>query len=369
LLTGTYVIHHQLDFIDRTKLSEFKDQIVTVRLGDIPMDKISGYKQLALQDPNVKEISIGPHLPRLENFGNMARSYTFRELGEATYSMEQMDADFDFPSMFHLEFVSGRDFSKDNLADSTAIILNEKAVSELGVTADKALGFQAEVITYYEIAGEMVAVPSTHKVIGVVKDFPYASVHHTIGPIAICGQSNASEMMYIRLEVATFQKSLDHLLKVWKQIYPATPFQYWFMDEEFGRLYRTERQMGELFIYLAAMAIFIACLGLFGLASFTAEQKIKEIGIRKVLGASAFQILLLLTSRYMKLTLIAFLFGIPIAYIAIRSWMETFVYKAELGVGFYCWACLLILSITLFTVGIESLKAARANPSDSMRHE
>ena len=130
------------------------------------------------------------------------------------------------------------------------------------------------------------------------------------------------------------------------------------MDDEFGRLYRTERQMATLVLYLAGIAIFIACLGLFGLASFTAEQKTKEIGIRKVLGASSVQVLAMLTSRYVKLALISFVIGIPISFIVIRSWLETFVYKAEIGNWLYLWACLLIISITIITVGVESLRAA-----------
>jgi putative ABC transport system permease protein len=127
--------------------------------------------------------------------------------------------------------------------------------------------------------------------------------------------------------------------------------------------------MAKLFFALATMAILIACLGLFGLASFTAEQKMKEIGIRKVLGASALQVLLMLTARYVKAAMLAFIIGVPIAYVAIRSWMETFAYKAEIGSWFYLWACFLIISFTVITVGIESLRAARANPSDSIRHE
>ena len=127
--------------------------------------------------------------------------------------------------------------------------------------------------------------------------------------------------------------------------------------------------MGELFLNLAGMAILIACLGLFGLASFTAEQKTREIGIRKVLGASSLQMLILLTSRYVKLALIAFVIGVPISFFAISSWMETFVYKAEPGVSYYIWSCLLVISIIILTVSIESLKAARSNPSDSIRHE
>jgi putative ABC transport system permease protein len=370
LLTGTYVIYRQLAFIDHTKLSEYKDQVITVRLGGVvDTDKIANFKQIARQDPRVKDISMGPHLPRRENFGLMSRVFEFRELGETEYKWDHLDVDFDFPSMFHLEFVAGRNFSPNNPADTAAIILNEKAVRQLGITPEKALGLQSEDLSFTEVQGQMVPVRVMRKVIGVVKDFNYASLRKTIAPIVIGGHSKTSEMMYIRMAGTEYPGIIRYLLNTWKQIYPATPFQYWFMDEEFGRLYQTERQMGRLFMYLASIAIFIACLGLFGLASFTAEQKIKEIGIRKVLGASTFQVLLLLTSRYVKLTLIAFVVGIPVAYVATHSWMDTFVYKAEMGNWFYFWVCLLIIFLTVFTVGIESFRAARANPSDSIRHE
>ncbi|HTE31320.1 MAG TPA: FtsX-like permease family protein [Chryseolinea sp.] len=370
LLTGTYVIHDQLAFIDHTKLSEFKDQIITVRLGGIvDNDKIPNFKQIARQDPRVKEISTGPHLPRNENFGNMSRSFEFKEVKEGNFSFEQLDIDLDFTTMFHLEFVAGRDFSVDNPADSSAIVINEQALKTLGVTPEKALGLQAEVITYYEIKGQMVAVKSVYQVIGVVKDFNYASLHKAIGPVALHANPKGGEMMYVKLSGTEYPQVIAALWDNWKKIYTATPFQYWFMDEEFGRLYKAERQMAQMLSYLAGMAIFIACLGLFGLASFTAEQKTKEIGIRKVMGASTTQVLMLLTSRYVKLTLIALLLGIPIAFLVIRSWMQTFEYKVEIGYGIYIWSCALILAVTIFTVAIESLRAARANPADSMRHE
>jgi putative ABC transport system permease protein len=299
----------------------------------------------------------------------MNRSFHVVELGDAEYSWDQLDADFDFTSMFQLSIIAGRDFFKSNPADSNAMLINEAAVRELGIAKEKVPGIQLEVTTYYEQNGQMVAVKELHPVIGVVQDFNYASVRKIIEPIAISGQANAAEMMYIKLEGGKFPEVIDRLQQTWKQIYPATPFQFWFMDEEFGRLYQTERQMAKLFFALATIAILIACLGLFGLASFTAEQKMKEIGIRKVLGASAFQVLLLLTSRYVKLAMLAFILGVPIAYVAIRSWMGTFAYKAEIGNWFYLWACLLITAFTVVTVGIESLRAARTNPSDSIRHE
>lgn len=370
IITGTYVIHHQLAFIDHTKLSEYKDQIVTVRLGEsVARQKIAGFKQIAQQNPHVREISTGPHLPRRENFGFMGRAFQFRELDETQRNWDHLDVDFDFPSMFRLEFVAGRNFSVNNPSDTMAIILNETAVKELGVTAEKAIGLQAENTYFIEVHGKPEPVTMTYKVIGVAKDFNYASVRKIISPIAIGAQWRATEMMYIMLAGDKFSETLDHLQNVWKQVYPSTPFQYWFMDEEFGRLYQTERQMAKLFRYLGGMAMIIACLGIFGLASFTAEQKTKEIGIRKVMGASTLQILLMLTSRYVRLALIAFFIGIPLAAVAVHSWMESFVYKAEIGGWYMLWACLLILLVTVFTVGFESLRAARANPSVSMRHE
>ena len=371
LLSGTYVIHDQLEFIDHGKLSEFKDQIITVRLNNVSMTDMPGFIQKSTLDPHVKEISFGPHLPRLDNFGNLSRSYNFDALGISDLSVEQFDTDFDFPAMFGLEFIAGRNFSKDNPADTSAIIMNERSVRELGILPTNAIGLQAEDIAYYERQGKMVPVVTKHKVIGVVKDFNYASVHRNISPMAIQGQWKGSEMMYLRLsgDSKEYADAIDKLSMNWKQVFPGSPFQFWFMDQEFGRLYQTERQMGKLFVSLAGMAILIACLGLFGLASFTAEQKTREIGIRKVLGASSFQMLILLTSRYVKLALIAFVLGVPIVIFAISSWMETFVYKAEPGISYYIWSCLLVISIIVITVSVESLRAASANPSDSIRHE
>ena len=371
LLSGTYVIHSQLDFIDHGKLSEFKDQIITVRLDNALVKNMPEFIQKITQDHDLTEISFGPHLPRLDNFGNLSRSYHFKELGVANFSVEQFDTDFDFPTMFNLEFIAGRDFSKDNPADTSAIILNARAVRDMGIAPANAIGLSAEEVAFYEQHGKMVAVTTQHNVIGVVKDFNYASVHRNVEPMAIQGQWKSSEMMYLRLpgDATTYADVIDRLSRTWKQVFPGTPFQHWFMDQEFGRLYQSERQMGELFFNLAGMAILIACLGLFGLASFTAEQKTREIGIRKVLGASSLQMLILLTSRYVKLALIAFVIGVPISFFAISSWMETFAYKADPGVSYYIWSCLLVISIIILTVSIESLKAARSNPSDSIRHD
>ena len=369
ILSGTYVIHQQLAFINESKLSENKDQVLTVRLSAVDMTKIESFKQLASQQQNVAAISTGAHLPRLENFGDASQGFRFGKPGENDHTWELFHSDFDFPKMFKLEFIAGRNFSHNNPADSMAIIINETAAKELGIPIDQAPGLTAETVYFIEQQGQMVPVTAFHKVIGVVKDFNYTSVRKRIGPMAISGYQKSSEMMYIALDGSGFTDAIDELHHTWSKLFPATPFQYWFMDEEFGRLYRAERRMATLVLYLGGIAVLIACLGLFGLASYTAEQKTKEIGIRKVLGASTRQMMLLLTSRYIKLSFIAFIVGIPIAIFLTNWWMSSFEYKANLGYSFYFGTCALIVVFTLTTVAIESLRAARTNPSESMRHE
>jgi putative ABC transport system permease protein len=175
--------------------------------------------------------------------------------------------------------------------------------------------------------------------------------------------------MNIRLSGDNYPGAIASLEKSWKKMYPSNPFKYWFMDQEFGRLYKQEMQMGKLADYFTGFTIVIACLGLFGLASFTAEQKTKEIGIRKVLGASIGQILVLLTNKFVRLVLISYVLAIPLALYAMNSWLQNFAYKVPLHWSAFAGAGLLILVLTYITVGIESIRAAVANPVDSIRHE
>lgn len=369
ILSSTYVVHEQLSFINDSKLSENKDQVLTVRLSGVDINKIESFKQQAQQQSNVGNISTGAHLPRRENFGDASRAIRFKEIKNSERTWEFFHGDFDFPAMFKLELIAGRNFSKNNPGDSAAIILNETAVKDLGITPEQAPGLTAETLYFVEQKGEMVPVVVALKVIGVMKDFHYTSLKKVVGPAAISGSYKEAEMMYVTLEGGDFSSTIDRIHKTWSELFPATPFQYWFMDEEFGRLYRAERRMAALVLYLGGIAVLIACLGLFGLASYTAEQKTKEIGIRKVLGASTQQMMIFLTSRYVKLSLIAFIIGIPVAMVLTSWWMNTFQYKAETGYWFYFWTCSLIILVTLSTVAFESLRAARTNPSQSMRHE
>jgi putative ABC transport system permease protein len=360
LIIGTVVIDRQLTYINDSKLGSLQSQIITVRtFGFIDMRHTQQFKHLAQQNADVSNISLGTHIPRLETFGWIDTRIKVPSLNDNSYMWQKLDVDSDFPAMFNLEFIAGRNFSIQNPADSAAIILNESAVKDLHITENNALGLILE----NEYTGQK------RQVIGVVKDFPYSSIKKEIQPLIISGDYPNAENMYIRLEGKNYAAAIESLQKIWKQVYPSAPFQHWFMDEEFGRLYADEIRTGTIFKYFAGLAIFIGCLGLFGLASFTAEQKRKEIGIRKVLGASALQILLLLSSRFLKLIVISFFIGIPLAYFTMNNWLEDFAYRAEIGWIVFLGAGAFILVITCVTIGIESLRAAIANPVDSIRHE
>jgi putative ABC transport system permease protein len=361
LITGAAVVHNQLEFIQSGKLAAHGEQIISVRLNDSEQHQ----REAFLQDKNVADVSFSDHLPRRSNMGFMTLPFVFPSLTRDEHMWDGFHADENFASMFDLEFVGGRNFSHSSPADTTNVILNEAAVNAMHLTTDQALGLSVSV--NIDFAG-----PDHHiegHVIGVVKDFPYASVRNVITPMVLIGRYKNSETMNIRLSGNNYQEAITNLEKKWRQLFPSAPFKYWFMDEEFAKLYEQEQRMGKLSDYFTLFAIVIACLGLFGLASFTAEQKTKEIGIRKVMGASVRQILFLLTNRFVRLVLISFVISIPLAIYAMNSWLENFAYKVPMHWSVFVGAGGLILALTYLTVGIESIRAAIANPVNSIRHE
>jgi putative ABC transport system permease protein len=362
LIVGTIVIQRQLSFISAATLSEHKDEILTVRLAGVAsMDKIESFRQAARLHSSVSAVALGNHLPRHENFGWIDRAFAVPTLGETPHIWQQFGVDAAFSPMFNLEFIAGRNFS-NSPADSNAYIVNEQVVRDLGLTPDKVLGLELE-SKGYQSHNQKGAV------IGVVKDFNYSSVRKHILPLVVSGRHNDAETLYIKMEGNNYGETLAYLEKAWKQIYPSAPFQYWFMNEEFERLYQLEMRMGKVFSFFAGFTIIIACLGLFGLASFTAEQKTKEVGIRKVLGASPVQILILLTTRFVKLIVIAFLLAIPAGFLGIEKWLTSFAYHIDIDWLIFLWSGLFILFLTYVVVGIESLRAALTNPVDTIRYE
>lgn len=364
LIISTAVIHNQMSLIQNTKLAQHDDQIMTVRLvGLIDKRKFDGFRQLAMQHQAVKQMAMSSHFPIQENFGWNEHPIVVPVFGKAEHMWDEFKCDGEFSSMFNLELVAGRHFLADNPADSNAYVINESAVKDLGISAEQAIGLELESKFWEE------QFSRKGMIVGVIKDFNYRTVRRPISPMLLNCNGMQAETVNIRLEGHDYTDAIAYLEKSWRKVYPGSPFEHWFMDDEFEKLYRGEIRMQKLSNYFSAFTIVIACLGLFGLASFTTEQKTKEIGIRKVLGASVPQILTLLTNRFVCLVLISYVIAIPSALFAMKSWLQNFSYRVDLDWMTFAGAGLLILILTYLTVGAVSAKAAMENPVDVMRHE
>jgi putative ABC transport system permease protein len=360
LIVGAIVIQKQLSMVNDSKLSEFRDQIICVRaFGVADPANYETLRNTILEDNQFEDVVFGAQLPRQKASNWIDTKISIPSLGPTTYIWQELSMSANFMSMFNLELIAGRAFEMRNPVDSSTTILNEKAVKDLHLTPDQALGL---VLSEEDPKRSLT-------VIGVVRDFQYRSLKNEISPLMICANDSYIETMFVKISGTNYPQVIDALQKAWKKIYPSAPFDYTFLDDEFERMYEMENQVSELFRYFAVLAIVIGCLGLYGLASFTAEQKIKEIGIRKVLGSSVVQIMMLLTNRLLKLVAISFLIGIPLAYFLIQMWLENFAYKTQITADIFIISAGVILLMTFVTVGGKALSASLANPAESIRSE
>jgi putative ABC transport system permease protein len=262
----------------------------------------------------------------------------------------------------------GRGFSREFPSDSSAIILNETAVARFKIEGDP---IGKKISSFGAMREDGSPDPTkviTWNVVGVVEDFHYESLRDNIGPLGFFLRKSDGKVTF-RFEAASAPQVIDLLEKTWKKLSPDSPFQYSFLDEDFGKMYSTEQRLGKIFALFAMLAIIIACLGLFALTAFTTEQRTKEIGIRKALGASINNIILLLSKDFSRLILIAFVLAIPLSWYSINQWLGSYAYKTDVGVLVYAVAGSLTLIISLATMSYQSIKAARGNPVESLRNE
>lgn len=376
LLAGTVIVVRQMNLMRNSKLNEAGKQVVSIRYGgftDFANDtRYLAYKQSVLQDPEIESMTLANHLPRLDYFGPINMEMQFPDISEEKHQWFQLNGDYDFPKTFKMNIIAGRDFDPNNVADSTAILLNESAVKALKLTANEVVGKTVIRPDYVMNYGppDSTRGPVTGIVIGVIEDFPYRSMLRKIDPLAISPKPHSFDrIIHVRLPAGKMGEKIASLESKWKQIFPDFGFDYWFIDEEFGRMYENETQIAELTEKFSALAILITCVGLYGLAAFMSEQRTKEIGIRKTMGASNSQIVVLLLSVFGKLLLIASIIGIPLAYYLCYQWLQTFEYKTSLSAFVFGGAVMLIAVITLITVGYEALKASMTNPVKALRHD
>ena len=267
-------------------------------------------------------------------------------------------ADYDHQDVLKFELKDGRYFSKEFATDSSAILLNEAAAREFGF----ANPIGEEVL--YNDNGSTI---KKYKVIGVIKDFNFESFKDQVRPLSILLTQNSSNLL-VRYEGEPGEV-VTNVEKLWKQYASSEPFEYTFLDESFDRLFRAEQRMGKLFSVFSSLAIFIACLGLFALAAFTTEQRTKEIGVRKSMGASVFNLSILLSKEFTKLVVIAFIPAAIVAWYVSDSWLNSFAYRIDISPLVFVLSGIAAIVIAWLTVSYQSIKAATANPVKSLRYE
>lgn len=353
LIISSLVIYLQFRYIQNKELGYDKDHIVMIPVLDTKVrDQFPNLKSEWERNPNIISVSSMTQLPTNLTHNTIIRHETETyEEGMMTY---RAWVDHDFLKTFGIELISGRNFSPDLQTDSTnARIINETAARALGWTAEEAVGK-----TIKEVNPKMV--------IGVVKDFHLHSMHSEIAPLMLMIRNRYISHMAVKISPNNLSGTIDQLERSIKA-YSPYPFEYAFLDEEFDRLYQTDKRVGELFGVFTILSIIIASLGLFGLAAFVARQRTKEIGIRKVLGASVNSIVGMLSRDFLKMVIYGFIIAIPVAWYAMNLWLQDFAYRIELEWWMFGVAGIFVVLVAFLTVSLQSVKAALSNPSISLR--
>jgi putative ABC transport system permease protein len=357
LLVGTAVIYSQLHYIRNKELGFDKEHVVVIQRAEKLGGQQQAFKNQLYQNSDVVSASFTDSLPQI-----LLEAKVFQKEGEDSQennTLITITADYDLLEAFGLKMIEGRYFEKERSTDTAAIILNETAI--------KALDIQDP------LESRLVLVGLKRKpmdIIGIINDFHMESLHTKIGPTAvILWGSRPSVLLSVRVRPGNLPKTLDYLADQWREFTNNQPFEYVFFDEQFDLLYKAEIQAGKVTTAFACLAVFIACLGLLGLASFTASQRTKEIGIRKVLGATTSGILVLLNKDFVMRVLLANLIAWPLAYYAMNKWLQNFAYRIRISVWVFIVSAVIALFIALFTVSYQTIRAARGNPVDSLRYE
>ncbi len=357
LIISALTVSHQIHFIYHKDLGFNKDSIVNVSIYESSLRKKSDIiKSELLQNPNITKASVSSFSPGNHPYQSIdwEGRKSDQDLMMAWYSV-----DYDFIDTFGIEIKEGRDFSREFPSDvKSAYILNDSAVRALGW--DQPVGKQFRVER---------ADTSMGRVVGVMKDFHFASLHQSIRPLALILEPQAGYRFSLKISSRNMKDTLSFVESKFKGFAPHSPFNYNFMDEEIAEMYMEEDRLGTLINSFSVLAVFIACLGLLGLASSAINRRTKEIGVRKVLGASVPSIFILLVKDFTKLVLIANIIAWPIAFYAMNQWLQNFVYRINLGWWLFAVSALGALMLAVLTVSFHTLKASSTNPSDSLRYE
>jgi putative ABC transport system permease protein len=364
LIVCTIVVYNQLKYSQTRDLGLAKENVVIIPNTDRLGNSREALRQQFSSMPQVEYATLSTSVPSKGTFGD----YYVPEVGDAgehtvkNIALSSFMVDEYFVPALKFKMLKGRNFSRD-YNDSTSVILNEAAAKQIG---------------WKNALGKYITYPGNQdqrfKVIGIVKDFNVSSLHDTISAFALFNQSSKTyrantSYISVRIKPGNIDQTLNQLQNKWKAFLPDVPFDYSFLDSEFDALYRADQQMGALFTVFTSLSIFVACLGLFGLAAYTAERRTKELGIRKVLGASVSGVVAMLSADFVRLVLISTLFAFPVAWYAMNIWLRDFAYRAPISIWVFALAGAMAILIAVITVSFQSVKAAIANPVKSLRSE
>ena len=362
LIVGTIVVYSQLNYIQTKKLGFNKDQVLIIngtgRLGN----NTEAFKNEVSKMSGVVGSSYAGYLPIVNSVRNYS-SYSKEAVMDSKniLNMQEWVADYDYFKLMGMELILGRNFSKDFGTDTSAMIINETTAKLLGY--DNPIG--KKLYSYFQ---GNVAHKVSYTIIGVVKNFHFESLKQNIGPLCI-RFGKPSWVTAFKVNTGDIKHLVANVETKWKTMAPVMPFDYRFLNDEFDKMYRVEQRTGKLGLSFAIIAILIACLGLFGLVTYMAEQRIKEIGIRKVLGASVSGLVGMLSKDFLKLVLISALFAIPLSWWAMNKWLQDFAYRINIGWWVFIVAGLIALMIALITISFQAIKAASTNPVENLRTE
>ena len=357
LIIGTIIIMNQMSYVKGKELGYDKEQTVIVPIDNNDIyDHRYTFKNELQGKNNVASVSLMSGEP-----GGFFDEHTFEAEGQREIWKSRTEfADFEFVKTLGLKIIAGRDFSSQYVTDSTdAVLINRTAAAKLGFTPDQAVGKWIK---------NTIRDSLRRRIVGVVEDFNFLSLKKNMDALVISPREDM-RVAVIKLKPGNIQSSIAAIKNVYNKVAPVYPLEYSFLDQKFDELYKTDIRQQTILSIFSGLAIFIACLGLFGLASFTTAKRIKEIGVRKVLGSSTENIVILLSKDLLKPVLIATLIAVPVGYYAMNNWLQNFAYRTPLHWWFFVLAAIITFGIALFTVSFKATQAALANPAESLRTE
>lgn len=361
LIAGTIIVYQQVNFMRKQKLGVNINQTLVLdgvqSVSDSTyQDIFQPFKTELLRNPGIKSIAVSTNVMGQEIYWtNGFTSLDHKELGAST--VYRLGVDYDFIPQFDMKLLAGRNFSKDFPSDKRAAILNDKALAQMGFKDPQ------------DAIGKKISNGDTLTVIGVVQSFHHMGLQKPIDPQLITLRPNARDAYSIKLQTKDLQGAIAAVKTAWSKYFPNDPFNYFFLDDEFNAQYQSDQRFGEMFTIFSLLAILIACFGLVGLSAYNILQRTKEVGIRKVLGASVRNVVFILSKDFMALVVISFIIATPIAWFIMHNWLQDYAFRIDISWWVFGIAGVIAFAIALSTLSFQAIKAALANPVKSLRSE